>query len=241
MQPRQFQERSTMAASIKVFSGNSLRASLDELVPAFERIGGTRVTVVYASAQAVQKSLASGETADLIFTTEELIDSLIKQGTLVPSMRRRLVASEAGIAVKQGAPRPDIRTAETFKQTLLKARAVAYASHGVSGLHFQRVVEKLGIAAEIRAKAKTRSDGLVGDFLLSGEADLCIQHIPELKAVQGVDIVGPFPPGLEFANILVAGVFASSQQRAAAEGFIDFLMTPASTRVLVEHGLKPLY
>jgi len=230
-----------MATPIKVFSGNSMRVSLTKLVPEFERASGNTVMLNYDPAQVVLKRISSGETADFAIMGEVALDALIKLGKIMAATRRLLVGSEAGIGVRAGAPRPDISSAVAFKQALLDARSIAYASEGASGIHFVRVIEQLGIADEIKAKAKTRPGGILAELLVSGEADIAIQHIPELKAAQGIEVVGPFPPGFEFANILVAGIFTNSQQPAAAQALLDFLMSPAAKRILVGQGLKILF
>jgi molybdate transport system substrate-binding protein len=230
-----------MPSPIKVISGNSMRVSLTGLVPQFERASGLSVTVSYDPAQVVLKRIESGETADLAIRGEPALDQLIQQGKVKKSTRRPLVSSPAGVGTRAGAPRPDISSAAAFKTMLLNARAIAYASEGASGIHFMRVVEQMGIADEIKAKSKTRPGGVLGELLVSGEADIAIQHIPELKAAQGIQVLGTVPPGFEFANTLVAGIVAASEQPAAAQTFLDFLMSPDATTVLVSQGLKPLF
>src|SRR5882672_3885536 len=197
------------AAEIKLLSSAAMTTVLEDLVPKFEKTTGHKVTLVLATSGALNKRVAEGETADLLISTGAGIDGLIKDGKLVSGSRVDIARSGMGVAVKAGAPKPDISTPETFKQALLAAKSVAYtdpASGGASGIHFVKVLDQLGIAAQVNAKAKLGQGTPTADFIIKGEAELAIQQIPELKSVAGVDVVGPLPAALQSTTLLTSPV-----------------------------------
>lgn len=230
-----------MIMQIKVFTGNNTRAVLTELVPQFERISGHQVLISYDPAEIMPRRIAGGETADLAILGESAIDELIRQGKIAADSRRALARLGAGIGVRAGTPRPDIGSVEAFKHALLDAKSIAYASEGTSGIHFASVIERLGIAGQVNAKARTRPGGLLGELVVSGEAEIAVQQIPELMAVPGIELVGPFPAELQKISVTTAGIFASSRQPGAARALLDFLTTRAAVRVFESKGLEPVF
>src|SRR4051794_960699 len=181
------------AAELKVLTTPALKAVWHELGPKFEATGH-KLTIVFAPSGAIGKRVAEGETADLLVSTPAGIDGLIKAGKVADGTNTPLASSGMGVAVLKGAPKPDISTAEAFKRALLGAKAVAYtdpASGGASGVHMAKVLERLGIANEVNAKAKLGRGQPVATFVTKGEADIAIQQIPELMEVEGVEIAGP--------------------------------------------------
>src|SRR5262249_5214665 len=152
---------------------------------------------------------------------------------------RGVARPAVGLAVRAGAPKPDIGTAEAFTQAVLNARSIGYSKTGASGLHFARLIEKLGIAAEINRKAKVQ-DGVVGALAAAGDVEIAIQQISELKLVDGIDIVGPLPGALQKMTVFTAGVFATSPRRAAAQAFLDALGGADVAAVMRDKGLEPI-
>ena len=230
------------AAEIKLLSSAAMTTVLEDLVPKFEKATGHKVTLVLATSGALNKRVAEGETADLLISTGAGIDGLIKDGKLVSGSRVDIARSGMGVAVKVGAPKPDISTPETFKQALLAAKSVAYtdpASGGASGIHFVKVLDQLGIAAQVNAKAKLGQGTPTADFLVKGEAELAIQQIPELKSVAGVDVVGPLPAALQSTTLLTSGVLAGAKQPDVAHAFVRYLTSPEAIAVIKEKGLDP--
>ncbi|MBI4192184.1 MAG: substrate-binding domain-containing protein [Betaproteobacteria bacterium] len=237
-----------MTAEIKVFSTNSMHAVLDELVPAFERASGNRVSVSYETAIAMLKRIKNGETADLaIMGTSELdavkgtseFDELEKLGKIAADSRRVLSRFGVGIGVRAGAPKPDIGSVEAFKRMLLNAKSIAYTLNGASGIHFAGLIERLGIAEQVKAKAVTRPGGLIAELVTAGEAEIAVQQIPELMAVPGIEVVGPLPQELQVIMMSSAGIFSDAKQPGAARALLEFLSTPASARVFKAKGLEP--
>ena len=184
---------SAMAAELKILTTPALTETWEELGPKFEATGH-KLTIVYAPSGAIAKRVSEGETADLLVSTPAGIDSLIKAGKVADGTNAPIANSPMGVAVLKGAPKPDISTPDAFKRALLAAKAVAYtdpASGGASGAHMAKVLDRLGIAAAINAKAKLGRGTPVANFLVSGEADIAIQQMPELLHVKGAEVIGP--------------------------------------------------
>jgi molybdate transport system substrate-binding protein len=228
-------------ARIKVFTSNSMRTMLNKNISHFERHSGHSADISFDPAEIALKRIEQGESADLAVLGEAAMEKLVKQGKIAGATRRPLVRSSAGIGVRAGSSHPDISSVESFRKTLLDARAIAYASEGASGIHFVRVLEKLGIADQVKAKSTTRPGGLLAELLVSGEVDLAIQHFPELMAVAGVEVVGPFPPGIEFANVLAAGIFSGTAHPAAVAELMNFLTSPHAAGQFRAEGLEVLF
>ena len=229
-----------MASAIKVLASNSIRAVMGELIPQFERASGCKVSVSYDPAKVMLARIQKGETADLVITGSGAIDELVRQGRVLAESRRKLARCSVGVAVRAGAPKPDIGSVEALKRVLLGARSVAYTQEGASGMHFSGVIERLGIAEEVQAKAVRQPGGLIGELVAAGKAEIAIQQIPELMAVPGIELVGPLPAEIQLVTVSSAGVFADAGDAEAASGFIRFLLTPAAARVMKAKGLEPM-
>jgi len=227
------------AAGIKVLCSNSSHAVMEELLPAFERASGHKVSISYDTAILTLSRIKGGETADLVILNAPAIDELTKQGRIAAGSRRTLARCGVGIAVRAGAPKPEISSVEAFKRALLDAKSIAHTEAGASGIHFLGLIERLGIAAQVKAKARTRPGGLIGKLVASGEAELAVQQIPELMAVAGIDLVGPLPHELQVISTITAAVFEDARQPDAAQALLEFLATPAAALVFKAHGLEP--
>jgi molybdate transport system substrate-binding protein len=230
------------AADLKVLTTPALTEVWHELAPKFEATGH-KLTVIYAPSGAIAKRVTDGEAADLLVSTPAGIDGLIKAGKVTDGTNTPLASSGMGVAVLKGAPKPDISTPEAFKRALLAAKAVAYtdpASGGASGAHMAKVLERLGIAGEVNAKAKLGRGIPVATFVVKGEADIAIQQLPELLHVEGAEVVGPLPGDLQNVTTFAAGIPASSSNADAAKALIRFLQTPESAAVIKKHGLDPV-
>lgn len=233
-------ETSANARQITLLTSNSMHGVLDELLPQFERSSGTRVSVSYDPALVMLERIAAGESGDLAILSQPAIDSVADQGKISPDSRRTLARCAVGIAVRSGSPKPDISSVEAFKRALIAARSIAHTTSGASGIHFSSVVEKLGIASEVSAKAVRNQGGLIGTLVANGEAELAVQQIPELMAVPGLDLVGPLPQELQAISTVTVGIFNTSKEKKAAQALIDFLMQPSSERVFRTKGLEPV-
>jgi molybdate transport system substrate-binding protein len=223
-------------ATIKLLTSNSMRAVMDEILPAFGRQTGNKVTPSYDPGKLMMERIARGETGDVAILGGSAIETLEKQGKIVAGSRRTLARCGVGVAVRAGASKPDIGSLEAFKRALLSAPSVAYTQDGASGMHFAGLIERLGIAEEIKAKAVRQPGGLVGELVAAGKAAVAVQQIPELMAVPGVELVGPLPQEVQAITVSSAGIFAESKEPAAARAFFEFLFTPFSAAVLKAKG-----
>lgn len=211
-----------------------------ELVPQFERANDCKIAISYDPAKVMLARIQKGETADLAITGSGALDELVKQGKILAGSRRGLARCRVGIAVLAGKPRPDISSVAALKRTLLGAKSVAYTQEGASGMHFAGLIERLGIAEQVKAKAVRQPGGLIGELVAAGKAEIAIQQIPELMAVPGIELVGPLPAEIQLVTVSSAGIFAGTKQAEAAQSFIRFLVTPAAARVIKAKGLEPI-
>lgn len=226
-------------ATIKVFVSNSMRGVMNELLPQFERATGNKVDVSYDPAKLMMERIQRGEPADLAIMGGSGLEDLEKSGKIAAGSRRLISSCGVGVAVKAGAPKPDIGTVDSFKRALLAAKSVAYTEHGASGMYFSKLIEKLGIAEAIKAKAARQPGGLVAEIVVAGKADLAVQQVPELLVVKGVDLVGPLPKEVQQTTVSSGGIFANSKVQSEARAFLDFLVTPDSKKVMKAKGHEP--
>lgn len=228
------------AAEIKVFSTVAMSHVLEKLAPKFEADTGHKIVFAFGPSGAVAKRVANGEPGDVLLSTRENVDPLVRDGKLV-GPTSAIATSSVGIAVKSGSPKPDISTPEALKATLLAARSLAFsnpAAGGASGIHFAKVIEQLGIAKDVMAKAKLLSGEPAAKYVANGDVELAVHQIPELKAVQGADIVGPLPPPLQAAINIIGAVLSNSSQAEAARAFLTFLTTPEAAAVIEGMGMS---
>jgi molybdate transport system substrate-binding protein len=222
-------------------TSNALRSVFRELLPAFERAHGIKIDASYDPAKRVQMRLAGGETADVAVSNLPAIERMIGEGILDSASRRDFAHYGIGIAVKAGAAKPDISTVAAFKQTLLSARAIACTIDGASGIYFADLIQRLGIADAVNAKASRQPGGLCAEQLLEGRADIAIQQVPELLAAgKGIELAGLLPAELQKMSVLAAGVFKASAHAAAGKTFIEFLASAESARTFKAAGFDPL-
>lgn len=227
-----------MAVELKVLCSNTAHALLSALVPLFERASGHRVALEYASASIVAERIRQGETADATVLAGPVMDKALTTGAIARASLTAIARCGIGVAVRTGTHHPDIGTVDAFKRALAAAQSVAYTEAGVSGIYFAGMIERLGMAAEIKAKARTRRGGLIAELVANGEAEIAVQQIPELIPVKGIDIVGPLPPELQNITLISAGVFVNAQQPAAAADFLKFLTTPDTADVYRANGFE---
>ncbi|MGC1705875.1 MAG: substrate-binding domain-containing protein [Pseudolabrys sp.] len=227
------------AADITVLASNGVKAAVVELIPQFENETGHKLKFTWGASNLLTKQVESGEAFDVVIVTPSLIKGLVQQGKVVDGSAVNLGRVGLGVAVKQGAPKPDISTVEAFKSTMLNAKAIAYTTAGQSGLHFISVTEKLGIADQVKAKGKTIPGGAAAEFIVKGEADTAVQLIPELASVPGVEVVGPFPAELQNYIVLTGGVGTNAKDKVGAQALIKYLTTPAAISVIKAKGMEP--
>jgi len=230
---------SARADDITVLASNAVKAAVVELVPQFEKETGHRLAFTWSASNLLVKQIEGGQAFDVVIVSPAQIKNLIKQGKVVEGSTVDLARIGFGLAVKQGAPKPDISTVAAFKQTLLNAKAVAYTTAGLAGAQFISIAEKLGVAEHVKTKSKTIPAGPSAELVAKGEADVAIQLIPELASVPGVEVVGPFPAELQTYFVLTGGVGANAKDEAAAQAFLKYLTTPAAISVIKAKGMEP--
>lgn len=221
--------------TLRVFSTMGLAGVLGEM--------GSRVEIETTLLPTVllMERIHVGETADVAILLADAIDALAREGVLLPG-RTDLARSLVGIAVKEGAPKPDISTVEAFVAAMRAAKSLALSQAGASGLYFVGLLERLGIAEEAKAKAKAKiiPSGFTGELVRRGEAEIAVQQISELKAVPGLDIVGTLPAGIESVSVFSAGIFAATGRKAEAEALIGMLSGPEAAPIYEANGLEKL-
>jgi len=233
------------AAEVHVMISGGLTAAFNALVPEFERSTGHKVITAYGpsmgtTTNAIPVRLERGEAADVLIMVGYALGDLVKQGKVVPDSRVDLVNSRIGVAVKAGAPKPDISSVDALKRALLTAKSVAY-SDSASGVYISdEMFDKLGIAEAMRDKAKKVPATPVAEIVARGEAELGFQQISELMPVAGIEIVGPLPDELQKITVFAAGIASVSKEPEAAKSLVKFLASPAARNVITKSGLEPI-
>ena len=224
---------------VRVLSTLALIGAVRGVAGRYQAAGGARIDADFAPTLGLLDRLRGGETADVVILTKQALDELAAEGSVVAASCVDLARSYVGIAVKAGAAHPDIATEPALGAALLGARSIAYSRIGASGIFFAQLIERLGISSEINARARIIPSGLTAALLISGEADLAVQQISELKQVAGVEVVGPIPRELQTAAVFSAGRWATSAKSAQADALLKYLASPEVVPMLRESGLEP--
>jgi molybdate transport system substrate-binding protein len=236
---------SANAAEVRVMISGGLTAAYRELVPEFERLTGNKVLTAYGpsmgtTVNAIPIRLERGEAADVLIMVGYALGDLVKQGKVVADSRVDLVKSPIGIAVKSGAPRPDISSADAVKRALLATKSIAY-SDSASGVYVStEMFEKLGIADAMKDKARKIPATPVGEIVARGDAEIGFQQISEMLPVSGIDIVGQLPPELQKITVFSAGIGSASKEPDAGRALIKFLASPTASATIIKSGMEPI-
>jgi molybdate transport system substrate-binding protein len=227
------------AAEIQLLGSTAMREALDELVPLFEKASGHKVTLSLYPAASLVIKVKEGTPADLVMTTPDNVEALTAAGRLVPNTRVDFVHSRVGVAVKSGAPKPDISTPDGLKAAFLAAKSIGI-SRGPSGVHFLSAMQKIGIADQVRAKMVQPDLGVrVGKLVADGKAEIGVQQIGELLPIPGIDYVGPLPPALQTVIVYATARPVDARQWDAAAALVKFLTAPERAPLLRKIGLDP--
>ena len=228
------------AAEIKVISSVGVRAALEELKPQFERATGHKLNITYGTAVPLKRQIDGGEAFDVVILTPALVEDLAKSGKVATGTSAVVAKAGIGVAIKQGSPKPDIGTPEAFKKTLLAAKSIAYSKEGQSGTAMARLMERLGIAEEMKPKTvlETRS-GMTAANVVEGKAELAFVLISEILPIAGAENAGPLPAELQSYIVFTAGISPGARDAAAAKSLIDFLKAPGAAPVYKAKGLEP--
>jgi molybdate transport system substrate-binding protein len=227
-----------MSSEIKVLSGGAMRRFMLEAIPLFERETGHKVTIRFALTREMKAEIEAGAAFDLALLPRSAIDQLVQAGWIAAGTPTDIVRSLVGLMVRTGAPAPDIGTVEAFKQLLRRAKSISY-SKGPSGEYVAELLQRLGLAADMKDKTVFAIGRPVGEVIASGEAEIGMQQIIENQPVKGAHLVGPLPSELGNFVPYTAGFAASAADPAAARVFVEFLASPEAVRIICAKGMEP--
>lgn len=233
------------AAEIKVLTTRAMNHVLTELAGAFQRASEHRITLILAPPNEIERRIAKGEIVDVVMSGSAAVDNLVQQGKIARGDQLILARVGIGVAVRAGAPKPDISSIESFRRTLLAAKSIVYtdpAVGGASGIHFEKVLDRLGIAKEIKAKSILNARAATtpsAEIVARGEAELGIQLISEVVSVPGAELLGPLPGELQAFNVIRAGIVTTAREPDAAKVLFRFLTSPAAAGVIKATGMEP--
>jgi molybdate transport system substrate-binding protein len=227
-----------MVSGIKVMSSAATKAAYLELVPQFEQASRHKVITLWVPSVQMMTRLKGDEPVDLVIMAASSIEELIAAGKVKPGSRVDLARSGVGVAVRAGAPKPDIASADALRRALLAAKGIAYST-GPSGLYLVGLFERLGIADDIGAKCRQVQGEPVGNVVARGEAEIGFQQVSELLPVQGIDYLGPLPSEIQQITAFAAGLPAHAKEIEAASALIQFLRSPMAATVFRKSGMEP--
>ena len=233
------------ATEVHVMTSGGFTAAYNELRPDFEKRTGHTVSTAYGAsmgnaADSIPSRLGRGEPADVVILARSALDALVKDGKVVPGSQVDLVRSSIGLAVRKGAPRPDISSVEALKRALIAAPSIAYSA-SASGTYYEtEMLKNLGIEAEVKPKSKRILSERVGSVVARGDAALGLQQVSELLPIEGIDYIGPLPGNVQRVTVFSAGIATASKQPAAAAELIRYLGSPAAAPAIEKTGLEPV-
>jgi len=232
------------AAEIKVLSALGIKDVMDDLGPKFERASGHKLALTFGTLGGVVKMVQGGETADVVIIPRQGIDSIVKDGKAAAGNVTDIARSGVVVVVRKGAPKPDISSPEALKRALLAAKSITYgnpADGGASTIHFVKVLDRLGIAKEMKAKTIYSKVGRdTGDLVASGKAELGVNQLQVMMPVAGIEVAGPLPGDLQASTVFTSAVMAGSKNAAPAQALVKFLRTPEAAKVIKAKGMDPV-
>src|SRR5436190_4707550 len=230
------------AAEIKLLCAVALQPAMVALIPDFEKkSSGHKVTIAYGTAGAVADRVQKGEAADIVISSVPMIDRLQAQGRVVAGDRVIIAKVGVGAFVRKGAAKPDISSADAFKRSMLAARSIAYpdpAGGGASGIYVASLLERLGIAGEMKPKTKLSTLGTLYASVASGDVEIGFNQVSEILAQPTVELAGPLPPAIQNYTQFAPGIVTGSGQADAARALVTFLSSPAAKTVLKAKGFE---
>ena len=224
---------------VKVMAVAAVKETYLELAPEFEKASGHKVVTIWSGTADMMKRLKGGEGVDLVIIGSSSLDELIKLGKVAPGSRVDFVKSGVGVAVRTGAPKPDISSGDAVKRALLAANSIGYSS-GPSGVYLDGLFLRMGIAEQLKPKLKLPPSGAsVGEMVARGEAEIGFQQVSELIHVSGVDFLGPLPKDIQHITIFSNGIHTNATHPEAAKALAQFLAAPAAAVVIRKNGMEP--
>jgi molybdate transport system substrate-binding protein len=234
----------TMSCDIRVMTSGAFTAAFLNLIPQLERATKNKIVTAATSMgtglDSIPSRLQRGEPVDVVIMADAALVNLIKDGKVLAESRINLARSGIGMAVRAGAPQPDISSVDALKRTLLQAKSIAYSS-SVSGHYLStELFQRLGITDQIVHKSRRIERERVGAVVARGEAEIGFQQISELLPVPGIDYVGPLPPELQRVTVFSAGVAVGARDSNAAHALIRFLASPDAAHAITKSGMEPI-
>ena len=230
------------AAEVKVLTSVALTSALNELAPKFEQATGNKLNIGYSLIADIRKRMLAGETADVIILSRPVMDELQKQDKFAPGSVANIAGTPVALAVRAGAPKPDISTVDALKRTLLAAKSIVYADPakgGASGVYFAHVVDRLGIADQLKSKTILVPGAQAADLVAKGEAEIGVGQTSEIVPVAGAQVLGPLPGEFASTTLFTAGIGAGTKVPEAAKSLIQFLTGPVAAPVFSAKGFQP--
>jgi molybdate transport system substrate-binding protein len=227
------------AAELKIFGSRVTKMVIGDIGPTYTQATGNKLTVITDVAAVMKRRIEGGEPFDIAVLVNFQADDLIRKGKLLADSRADVMRAGIGVAVKRGAPKPDISTVAAFKQALLDARSIVYLKEGASTLHFEKVLAQLGIADALRAKTIKTAGEAVSEMVAAGDAELGIIVIPNILSVPGAELVGPLPTELQSYVTFTAAVSPTSPNPQAAREVIKLMQSPAGIQSIKKNGMEP--
>jgi len=227
------------AEEISVLATTAYKGVMLELLPRFEQSNRHKVLTRFSGSPDILKRIQGGEAADVVILASDSLDALIQFGKITPGSRMDLAKSGIGIAVRAGAPKPDISSSEAVKRAVLASRSVGY-SGGASGIYIVGLFQRLGISEEVKPKSRQTPPGVaVGELIARGDVELGFHQLSELLPVAGIDIVGPLPSELQHVTVFSSGIHIAAKDLAAARELVRFLASPDGVPVIRKNGMEP--
>jgi molybdate transport system substrate-binding protein len=226
------------AAEVKVMAGAAMSGAFGELLPQFERATGHKIVIQYGSTGNFKRQIEAGEAFDLVIFGSDGVDDLIKQGKIASDTRLDIARVGIGVAVREGEPKPDISSVDALKNTLLNAKSITYTPGSATGP--EKVLDRLGIAEQVKGKIKPNPPDRVLQVVAAGEVELAIGNAPSLLSAKGVQLVGLLPAELQNWFVNTAGVSAAAKQPEAAKALIKHLTTPDAAAAIKARGMEPM-
>jgi molybdate transport system substrate-binding protein len=228
----------TQAAEVKAFVTGAARAAYETLAPQFERASGHKLVTHFDLPPALVRKIDVGEPYDVIILSYD-VDALIKQGKVVADSRTVFGRVGVGVAVRQGSPKPDFSTVEAFKRSLLDAKTIATSGEGSSGRYVASLIERLGIAEQVKPKIRSGASGASAQMLSRGEVDFVVSGLPPLIGTPGIEWLGYLPEEINSWLVFSGGVGVNAKEAEAGRALLKFLATPAALAVFKANGLEP--
>ncbi len=228
------------AAELKIFGSRVTKMIIGDIGPGFEQATGHKLVVITDVAAVMKRRIEGGEPFDLAVLVDFQTDALIKAGKLAANSRVDIMRTGIGVAVRRGAPKPDIGTVEAFRRTLLDAKSITYLKEGASTIYLDRLFERMGIVEALRDKTVKPDTESVSERVAQGEVELGLIVIPNILSVPDAELVGPLPGDIQSYIVFTAAVSAASPNQQAARDLIRLLTDPATIPVMTSKGMEPI-